>query len=86
MTGFPTKTPQRKPSRFFHTKEIYSPSISLERPKTISQSEETPLPAKICGNCQIFNLTRSRSIATLISLGFEYVCTHENIMLFRKRK
>jgi len=48
---------------------MYSPTISLEPPKAISKSEEKPTPAKICGNCQTFNLTRSRSIATVITLA-----------------
>jgi len=68
--GLPaTKTLQRKLGIFSHNSEMYNPSLSLEPPKTISQSEETPVPAKICGNCQVFNLVRSRSIATLIWLA-----------------
>jgi hypothetical protein len=68
--GLPaTKTLQRKLGSFSHTSEMYSPSLSLEPPKTVSQTELMPIPAKICGNCQVFNLMRSRSIATLIELA-----------------
>jgi Zn ribbon nucleic-acid-binding protein len=68
--GLPaTKTLQRKLGSFSHNSEMYSPSLSLEPPKAISQTEEMPTSAKICGNCQVFNLVRSRSIATLICLA-----------------